>query len=186
MTAPLKVIAVAGGAYRPSRTQVLAQAILDEVSRHLHTDSHVIELADIARPLGSALSRQELPETLEQQLQAIEGADLLIVATPVYRGSYPGLFKHLFDLLGQDALIGTPVLLAATGGSPRHALVIDHQLRPLLSFFQSLTLPLGVYASESDFDGYRIGDEALQTRIRLAVEHALPLLAGSPRLRKIA
>ncbi|SDI25176.1 FMN reductase [Pseudomonas panipatensis] len=186
MTAPLNVVAVSGGAYRPSRTQVLTQAILDEFARHLNIAPRLIELADIARPVGGALSRQELPEAIEAQLQAIENADLLIVASPVYRGSYPGQLKHLFDLLGQDALVDTPVLLAATGGSQRHALVIDHQLRPLFSFFQSLTLPLGVYASEADFSDYRISCELLQARIRLAVERALPLFGDRHALRRIA
>lgn len=186
MSTPLKVVAVSGGTSRPSRTLVLTQAILAELGRHLAIDSHLIELGDIARPLGSALWRQELPDTVEHELRLIESADLLLVASPVYRGSYPGQFKHLFDLIGQDALIDTPVLLAATGGSDRHALVIDHQLRPLFSFFQSITLPLGVYAAQADFNDYRIASDALQTRIRLAVERALPLLAERRELRKIA
>lgn len=76
-------------------------------------------------------------------LDEIESADLLLVASPVYRGSYPGLLKHLFDLIDLNALIDTPVLLAATGGTERHALVLDHQLRPLFSFFQAITLPSG-------------------------------------------
>jgi FMN reductase len=190
MTAPLKqplnVVAVSGGAYRPSRTLVLAQGILDEISLHLDIDARLIELADIARPVGSALARHELPAPVEAQLQAIESADLLIVASPVYRGAYPGLLKHLFDLVGAEALIDTPVLLAANGGSPRHSLVIDHQLRPLFAFFQSLTLPLGVYASEADFKDYRITCEFLQARIRLAVERALPLFGEYRSLRQIA
>ncbi|EHL24530.1 hypothetical protein KYG_02287 [Acidovorax sp. NO-1] len=107
---------------------------------------------------------------------AVEQADVLVVATPVYRGSYTGLFKHFFDLIHQDALIDTPVLLAATGGSERHALVIDHQLRPLFSFFQARTLPLGVYATDKDFVDQRLRDEALLDRARLAVRRALPLI----------
>ena len=187
MSTPLKVVAVTGSTFRPSRTLVLTEALVAELAHRLPIESRIIELGDIARPLGGALSRKELPETVEHELRAIESADLLIVAAPVYRGSYPGQFKHLFDLIGQDALVGTPVLLAATGGSERHALVIDHQLRPLFSFFQSLTLPIGVYAAEADFTDYRISNEALQARVRLAIERALPTLAaGSARLQKIA
>lgn len=187
MTVPLNVVAVSGGAYRPSRTLVLAETLLAELAQHLHVSTRVVELSEIARPLGSALSRDELPAEVEEQLRAIENADLLIVASPVYRGSYPGLLKHLFDLVGQNALIDTPVLLAATGGSPLHALVIDHQLRPLFSFFQALTLPIGVYASESDFHDYRVSSDTLHARIRLAAERALPLFAAHAHsLRKIA
>eukprot|EP01133_Synstelium_polycarpum_P018696 gene18696-22365_t len=146
MTRPLNVVALSGGTWRPSRTLVLTQAVLAELADQLPIQATLIELGDIARPLGGALSRQELPADVEAQLQAIEQADLLIVAAPVYRGSYPGLLKHLFDLVDLNALINTPVLLAATGGSERHALVLDHQLRPLFSFFQALTLPIGVPA----------------------------------------
>ncbi|MBD9462826.1 FMN reductase [Pseudomonas sp. Pdm06] len=187
MSTPLKVVAVSGGTARPSRTLALTEAILGELGQHLVIDTHLIELGNIARPLGGALWRKELPETVEHELRLIESADLLVVAAPVYRGTYPGLFKHLFDLVGQDALINTPVLLAATGGSERHALVLDHQLRPLFSFFQSLTLPIGVYASETDFADYRIVSTALQSRIELAAAHASRLFAGQAHaLRKIA
>jgi FMN reductase len=191
MSTSFNVVAVSGGAYRPSRTQVLTVALVEALGRHLDFDSRLIELGDIARPVGGALSRGELPAEVEAQLAAIERADLLIVAAPVYRGSYPGQFKHLFDLIDQHALIDTPVLLAATGGSERHALVIDHQLRPLFSFFQALTLPIGVYAAEADFHDYRIASAALQARVELAAERAAQVLRGAtePRaatLRKIA
>ena len=68
------------------------------------------------------------------------------------------------------------MLLAANGGSERHALVIDHQLRPLFSFFQARTLPLGVYATDKDFVDRRLSNEAVIERTRLAVQRALPLL----------
>lgn len=178
MSSPLKVVAVTGSTFRPSRTLALTEAIVAQLEQQLPIESRIIELGDIVRSLGGALSRKELPETVEHQLRTIESADLLIVAAPVYRGSYPGQFKHLFDLIGQDALIDTPVLLAATGGSERHALVIDHQLRPLFSFFQSLTLPIGVYATESDFSDYQITSEPLKERIRLAIDKTTPLFGG--------
>ncbi|WP_416423646.1 FMN reductase [Pseudomonas sp. App30] len=187
MSRPLNVVAVSGGTWRPSRTLVLTQAIVAQLGELLPIRAQVIELTDIARPLGAALSRQEAAAEVEASLAAIENADLLIVASPVYRGSYPGLLKHLFDLVDLNALIDTPVLLAATGGSDRHALVLDHQLRPLFSFFQALTLPIGVYATEADFSNYQITSELLQARIRLAAERAAPLFGGlSNHLLKIA
>ncbi|KAF1022047.1 MAG: FMN reductase (NADPH) [Paracidovorax wautersii] len=177
----LKVVAVSGSSFAPSRTLVLAQALIDGLQGQLHLQAEVVNLADIARDLGAALGRGELPAHIETQLQAIENADLIIAATPVYRGGLPGHFKHLFDLVGIDALANTPVLLAATGGSDRHALVIDHQLRPLFSFLQSITLPIGVYGATADFDGYDISSAHLQARIQLAVERAVPLFEAHRR-----
>lgn len=176
----LKVVAVSGSLQRPSRTLALVDALLSELGEHVAIDTRVITLGDIGAQLGAAFYRQQLPATIEAQLAEIESADLLVVASPVYRGSYTGLFKHLFDFVHHDALIGKPVLLAATGGSDRHALVIDHQLRPLFSFFQSHTLPLGVYAAEKDFDGYHIGSGPLRDRIALTIARALPLLHTVP------
>ncbi|HYE38613.1 MAG TPA: NAD(P)H-dependent oxidoreductase, partial [Ramlibacter sp.] len=132
--------------------------------------------------LGTALWRKKLPDVAQDALAAIEAADFLVVASPVYRATYTGLFKHLFDFVDQNALAEKPVLLAATGGSDRHALVIDHQLRPLFSFFQSRTLPIGVYGTDRDFTDYQVTDGALSARIDLAVERALPFLGATSRV----
>jgi FMN reductase len=155
------------------------QAIVDAFAAVLPSESHVIRLQELGPHLGGALTRADLPAEAEAELQRIEGADLLVVATPVYRASFTGLFKYVFDFVDQYALVDTPVLLAATGGSERHALIIEHQLRPLFSFFQSLALPVGVYAHDSDFTDYRVSNEQLTERIDKAISRALPLVRSS-------
>lgn len=177
MSNKLKVVAVCGNVSRPSRTLALTEEILVKLGASLPIEVRLIELGNIAPGLAGAVQRNALPADIEEDLVAIEQADLLVVATPVYRASYTGLFKHLFDFVHHEKLFDVPVLLAATGGSDRHALMIDHQLRPLFSFFQALTLPIGVYASEADFTHYQISSEALQERVALAVERAQPYLS---------
>jgi FMN reductase len=176
MSNRLKVVAVSGGLQRPSRTLVVVERLLAALGDSLPIDTHLVELGQIASSLAGVVHRSQVPADVEAHIEAIESADLLIAASPVYRASYTGLFKHLFDLVHHEALFDVPVLLAATGGSDRHALVIDHQLRPLFSFFQARTLPIGVYASEADFSGYAISNPALEERIALAVARALPWL----------
>lgn len=180
MTKKLNVVAVSGGLQRPSRTLALVEELLSVLGDALPISVRLVELGELAPHLAGTIYRNRLPAVVEAELQAIENADLLVVASPVYRGTYSGLFKHLFDFVHQDALINVPVLLAATGGSERHALVIDHQLRPLFAFFQANALPIGVYATEKDFDGYTVSDAALQQRIALAIERALPHLQHGP------
>ncbi len=176
MTAAYRVVAVSGSLHEPSKTTALVRAIAAAVAERAEVEVQVIELTDIGPELAGALRRDQLPARVEEQLRAIETADLLIVGSPVYRASFTGLFKHLFDFVGQYELVGKPVLLAATGGGERHALIIEHQLRPLFAFFQALTLPLGVYASDTDFAGYEIASDVLHSRIALAAERALPLV----------
>ncbi|PJJ20529.1 MsuE subfamily FMN reductase [Janthinobacterium sp. 67] len=176
MTRPLRLVAVSGGLQRPSKAAALAEHLMDLIAEEVLCEQRLVELGQLAPQLAGATWRSHLPETVERELAAVEQADILVVATPVFRGAYTGLFKHFFDFIDQDALIDKPVLLAATGGSERHALMIDHQLRPLFSFFQARTLPLGVYATDKDFTDYRLQDEALLQRATLAVQRALPLI----------
>lgn len=176
MSKQIKVVAVSGGLQRPSRTLTLVEALVDALGEHASIDVRLIELGTVGPKLAGALYPSQLPDDVKADIAAIESADFLVVASPVYRASFTGLFKHLFDFVDHNALIDVPVLLAATGGSDRHALVIDHQLRPLFSFFQSHTLPIGVYGSEAEIENYQITSPALQARIDLAAERARPFL----------
>ena len=148
MSKQFKVVAVSGSVQHPSRTLVLLQALVDRLAQQLPIELRVIELAKVGPQFAGVLRREALPAAVQDDLQAIESADLLIAASPVYRASYTGLFKHLFDFVHHEALKNVPVLLAATGGSDRHALIIDHQLRPLFGFFQACLL----YTSPSPRD----------------------------------
>lgn len=103
-------------------------------------------------------------------------ADALVVGSPVYKGSYTGLFKHLFDLVDPAALAGKPILLGATGGGDRHALVIEHQMRPLFGFFEAATIPTGVYAGAADLVDGRPASPALLDRLDRAVGQLAPWL----------
>lgn len=173
---PLRVVAVSGGLQRSSKSTVLAQHLLSGISKALPCQAQLVTIGELAAQLAGASFRTQLPLAVEQALAAVEQADMLVVVTPVFRGAYTGMFKHFFDHIHQDALIDKPILLAATGGSQRHALMIDHQLRPLFSFFQARTLPLGVYATESDFDQGQLSNPALLERAQLAVERGLPVI----------
>jgi FMN reductase len=176
----LKVVAVSGSLTSPSKTTVLVESIVEALGQRLEIDAQIIEIEKIGPQLAGSIRRTDLPSGVEQGLRAIESADLLIAATPVYRASFTGLFKHLFDFVGQYSLVDTPVLLAATGGSERHSLTIEHQLRPLFGFFQALTLPIGVYGSDADFTDYQVSSPSLLARIDIAVERAVPLLGHRP------
>lgn len=161
-----------------SRTQALATALLDAVSEHVPVQADWVELSRLGPQFGAALSRDALSADARAALEALETADLLIAATPVYKGSYTGLFKHVVDLLNPDALVGRPVLLAASGGGERHALVVEHQLRPLFGFFRAQTVPSAVYAAEAELEGYAVSSPALQARIAEAAGQAAALLVA--------
>jgi FMN reductase len=174
----VKTVIVSGSASAPSRTLTLAQNILAAVGSQVAIEPYLVDIAAIGSDIGRALARSELSPAAERALQLVEGADILIAATPVYRGSYTGHFKHLFDLVGQNSLIDTPVILAATGGSDKHCLVIEHQLRPLFGFLQAYTVPVGVYASHADFVDGVVRSDLVLARIDIAARQAVRLVAS--------
>lgn len=172
----LKLVAVSGAPNTPSKTEALLDAIVSQLQQHISLEVEYVKLSQIGHLLNGAARRDLLAPEIQSALEQIEAADALLVASPVYRASYTGLFKHLFDYIDQFALVDKPVLLAATGGSERHALVIDHQLRPLFSFFQAQTLPIGVFAIDRDFENYQLVNSLLKERVQLAVTRAVPQL----------
>ena len=177
------VVGVSGSPSDPSRTSTLVAATVARLGEELDgAETSTIEIGPLLADLGAASDRASMaPETIAA-LEAVESADVLVVGSPAFRAAYSGAFKLFFDWVGQYDLVDTPVLLTATGGSDRHALLVEHQMRPLFGFFQSTTLPLGVFGNERDFTkregGYDITSLDLELRIDQAVRRALPIIRG--------
>jgi len=172
----IRVVGVSGSPTDPSRTTALVRRVTEAFAERLGADAEVIELATVLPALAAGGYRPNLGHEAQEALELVETADLLVVGSPAYRATYSGLFKLFFDYVGQYALVDTPVVLTATGGSDRHALLVEHQMRPLFGFFQALTLPLGIFANERDFTDYRVDSADLEERIETSLSRALPLV----------
>lgn len=181
------IVGLSGGLSSPSRTLSLVALAVDAVARAsgragLVPHSRIIDVAALP-DIGQLRSRAGAGAPEEEALRAVEQADLLIVGSPVYKGSYSGLFKHFIDLVDYRSLIGTPVALLATGGSERHALAIEHQLRPLFAFFQAQPLGTGLFLTERELVDGGIVAEPAQQRLERLVEEAVHAVEGRVRAR---
>lgn len=121
---PLHLLGLAGSLGRPSRTRALVDLVTAQAAAHLGATAATHDLIDLQPSLGAAVTLDDLDAPARAVVSAILSADALVVGSPVYKGSYTGLFKHFFDLIEPAALAGKPVLLTATGGGEKHALVI--------------------------------------------------------------
>jgi FMN reductase len=175
---PLRVVAVSGNVQRPSKSRALAGAIAGAISTKLVARVEQYDILDAQPGLGQALSRADLTPEALRVVEAIEQSDVLVVSTPTYKGSYTGLFKHLIDFVDMKALLGRPVVISATGGAQRHALLIEHQLRPLFGFFSAWTIPAGIYAEDQQFKDGEPADPALLARIELAASQVASAFPG--------
>jgi FMN reductase len=171
-----RLVVVSAGTSDPSSTRLLADRAADRVTalaaRHGHEVTvGVIELREIAADISTSLVSQLVTAKLRQAVTALAEADGIIAAAPVYKAAPSGLFTSFFHVLDNDLLIAKPVLLAATAGTARHALVADDQMRPMFAYLRSMTAPTSLFAAPEDWS-----DPALNTRIDRAARELVLLM----------
>ncbi len=168
---PFSLVVLSAGASDPSSTRMLADRIADRVvvragQRDRAVEVTVVELRPLASEVATALTTQVLGPRLQAAVAILGAADGIVASTPVYKAGPSGLLKGFLDVLDNDLLVAKPVVLAATAGTARHALVVDEQLRSLFAYLRTLTVPTSLFAASEDW-----GDPGLTSRIdRAAVE----------------
>ena len=189
MTAPSRsLVVVSAGLGQPSSTRLLADRLTAAVERHLGDAGvaprvQVVELRDHAQDLTNHLLTGFPSPKLQETIDAVLGADGLITVSPIFSASYSGLFKLFFDVIERDGLAGMPTLIAATGGTARHSLALEHALRPLFAYLNAATVATSVFAAAEDWGTAGVAaDGSLVERIdRAARELAAAVAAHEPR-----
>lgn len=182
MTQERKLVIVNAGVSEESSTRRLAERIAQQSIDALRASEipamvNLLDLAPLAIDIARSLVSGYPTEPVRDAISRLAAADAVIAATPVYKAGISGLFKSFVDLLDNDLLIAVPVVLAATGGTARHAMVTDDQLRPLFAFLRALPVPTSLYAAPEDW-----GSPELSKRIaRAAGELAALLRTDAPR-----
>ncbi|MFE9838373.1 CE1759 family FMN reductase [Streptomyces sp. NPDC005551] len=172
----MKLVVVSAGLSVPSSTRLLADRLAAATTGRTPAAVEVVELRDLAVEIAHNFTNGFPGRALGAAFEAVSTADGLIVVTPVFSASYSGLFKSFFDVLSagdQEALAGKPVLVAATGGTARHSMVLDHALRPLFAYLRAVVVPTGVYAASEDW-----GAEGLSERIERAAGELATLMGA--------
>jgi FMN reductase len=169
------LVVVSAGLTQPSSTRLLADRLAVAVAGQTDVSTQVVELRDLAVDIAKHLVAGFPSPTLGDALLAVQEADGLIVATPIFTASYSGLFKSFFDLVDNEALTGKPVLIAATGGTARHSLALEHALRPMFAYLHAIVVPTAVYAASEDWAG-----TDLAHRIDRAAGELAELMVRSP------
>ena len=178
----ITIAVINAGVSDPSSTRLLADRIAQkaiDALRQAGTTASVrsIDLGPIAVNIAQSLVSAMPDQKVQDAIGQLARADAIIAATPVYKAGISGLFKSFADLIDNDLLIAKPVILAATGGSARHAMVVDEHLRPLFAFLRAIPMPTSLYAAPEDW-----GSADLGRRIaRAAAELAVILRSQAPR-----
>lgn len=180
----LSLVVVTAGTSDPSSTRMLADRTAQRAAQlatsrdsDVAVTVHVIDLRELAMEVTTAQISPLVGEKLERAIAVLGKADGIIASTPVYKAGQSGLFTSFFQILDNDLLIAKPVVLAATAGTARHALVVDEQMRSLFAYLRAAVAPTSLFAAPEDWS-----DPALGRRIdRAALELVLLMESGFAR-----
>lgn len=181
-----RIVVVSAGLSVPSSTRLLADMLADAAeraveARGVEVEVRHVELRGLAHALTDNLLTGFPSQELAAAIEAVRRADGVIAVTPVFSASYSGLFKTFFDVLEPGTLDAKPVLVAATAGTARHSLVLDHALRPLFAYLHAIVVPTGVFAATDDFAATGAGGGGeLHKRVERAAGELAALVAGPP------
>jgi FMN reductase len=179
------LVVVTAGLGQPSSTRLLADRLSVATDRHLRDAGvepviELIELRDHAQDLVNHLLTGFPSPRLQTAIDAVLACDGLIALSPIFNASYSGLFKLFFDVIQRDAFAGKPVLIAATGGTARHSLALEHALRPLFAYLRAVVAPTAVFAASEDWAGGDGTSRALAERMERAAGELAGLVSGRP------
>ena len=184
------IAVVTAGLRDPSSSRLLADRLAAATTEALAAEGprvtvEVIEVRELGHDLINMMLTGFAAPALQVALDTVAAADGVIAVSPIFSGSYNGLFKLFFDALPDTALVGTPVLLGATAGTPRHSLALDHALRPLFAYLRAVVVPTGVFAATDDFGATGAapdGEAPLAQRVtRAGGEFAAAVAAAAPK-----
>jgi FMN reductase len=181
------LVVVSAGLSQPSSTRLLADQLAAATGGELERRGvrpavEVVELREHAHDVVNAMLTGFPPAGLKQVLDLVVRADGLVTVTPIFNASYSGLFKSFFDVVEDTALVGKPVLVAATGGTARHSLALEHALRPMFSYLHAVVVPTAVFAAAEDW-GDGSAQEGLAHRIDRAAGELAALMAQREPVR---
>jgi FMN reductase len=179
------VVVVQAGLGQPSSSRLLADRLAAAtrdalLERGDEAEITVVDVRQHAHALADALLTGFATGGLRAALDAVRDADAVIAVTPVFQASFSGLFKTFVDVLDEGALRGTPVLMAATAGTARHSLVLEHAMRPMFAYLKAVSVPTAVFAASEDWGTGGTVDTGLSGRIDVAAGELADLLTGRP------
>lgn len=178
----MKIVAVATSLSEDSTTlkltnKILAGATSVGESVGIGIETEIINVRHLASALTDMTVTGFRSEALEAAFDTIAEADAIVTVAPVYKVAPVGLHTLFWQLIDEKALAGKPVLIASTGGTPRHSLAGEAVLRPILSYLKGIVVPTTVFAATDDWGSVE-GGRALNSRIRQAGEELVSLTSS--------
>ncbi|WP_276355075.1 NADPH-dependent FMN reductase [Cohnella caldifontis] len=173
-----KIVVIAGSPNPASRLNgLIGSAVRRWQQAGIETGT--IQVAEL--PAEALLSARYAESAIAEAVSAVEQADGVVIAGPVYKAAYSGLLKSFLDLLPQTGLAGKIALPLFIGGTIAHLLSVEYALKPVISALGGRHVLGGVYAVDQWVNRLEDGGFALSEELQGRLDRAADELAEELR-----
>lgn len=180
----VKIIGISGSIVG-TKTRIAVEAVLDKLkAQHTNIEVELINLGDYQLVFSDGRDYRDYTGDTKTVIDKIMSADAYIIGTPIFQASIPGTLKNLLDLLPNTVFKNKIVGMLATGGTARHYLVLEQQLKPILSYMGAMLVPKYVFVEEKCFQNKAIIDDEVLLRLAKLGNDTLHMAAALKEIMK--
>lgn len=168
-----------------SKTRTAMNYTINKLTeKYPDVDVTLIDLSDYDVQFSDGRNFMEYEGDTGYVVKTIMDADAIIIGTPIFQASIPATLKNIFDLLPVNAFRDKIVSMLVTAGSPKHFLIVEQQLKPILSYMKAQIVQTYVFIEEKDFLRKEIVNDDILFRIDRLVEDTVVLTETFTKIRE--
>lgn len=176
-------IAVLSGSIIGSKTQTTMKLIQNKImEQHPNDEVTLIDLKVLSVEFSDGRNYLDYSGDTLYVAKTLMEADLIFIGSPTFQASIPATLKNVFDLLPQGAFEQKIIGIAMTAGSPKHFLVAEMQLKPIINYMKGNLVTNYVFIEEKDFHQATIMSDDVLFRIDKLIEDAIVLTKAYQRV----
>lgn len=180
----MKLVGLSGSMVGSKTRTAMDHALTILHEKHPEIEVELIDLADYDVQFSDGRNFLEYDGDTGYVAQTIMEADIVLVGTPIFQASIPAPLKNIFDLLPEEAFVDKVVGMIVTAGSPKHYLVVEQQLKPILAYMKATMVQSYVFVEEKDYYRKAITNDDVLFRMERLIEDLVSLYNAYDSVRK--
>ena len=180
----MKIVGISGSIVGSKTRTALNYTVKEVTEKYPEAEVTLLDLADYEVQFSDGRNYLEYEGDTGFVTKTIMEADAIIMGTPIFQASIPATLKNIFDLLPVNAFRDKVVSMLVTAGSPKHYLIAEQQLKPILAYMKAQIVQTYVFIEEKDFHRKEIVNDDVLFRIERLVEDTVVLTETYTKIRE--
>ncbi|MEH7391603.1 NADPH-dependent FMN reductase [Bacillus sp. JJ1503] len=180
----MKIVGLSGSKVGSKTRTAMNYTLKSASDKYPDAKITLIDLAEFEVQFSDGRNYWEYAGDTKYVAEKIMEADAIIIGTPVFQASIPATLKNIFDLLPVNAFRDKVVSMLVTAGTPKHYLMAEQQLKPILAYMKAQIVQTYVFIEEKDFQRKEITNDDVLFRIERLVEDTVVLTETYAKIRK--